>query len=311
MYLDIAKNVFRVEADALHYVASKLDATFNTVVNSIAAARGKVIVCGIGKSGHVGKKIFATFISTGTPSIFLHPSEAFHGDLGMALSDDVFLAISNSGQTDEILRLIPFIKDNGNLLIAMTGNRTSTLAQMADFCLDVGVQAEACPLQLAPTASTTASLVMGDALAIALMKVRSFSSEQFARVHPGGTLGHKLLGRVCDFMSETACVSPDLSFKSVLTSMSQSVGGVACVVENGKILGLITDGDIRRKLATTDVLDVVGCCARDFMNPNPKKVPPTTRCTDADSLMSSLGINCLLVEGESGRIFVYHNLNRK
>lgn len=311
MYLDTAKEVLRIEAAALDHIAGKLDANFDAVVNTIVSAKGRVIVCGMGKSGHIGKKIFATFVSTGTPSMFLHPGEAFHGDLGMVLPEDVFLAISNSGETEEILKLVPFIKDNGNVLVAMTGNPASSLASVADHHLDIGVEKEACPLQLAPTASTTATLAMGDALAVALMKARDFRAENFARFHPGGALGRKLLGRVRDFMREAVCVAPDQEFKSVLICMSQSVGGIICVVENGKLQGVITDGDIRRSLSKNDVQDVVMYCARDIMTTTPKKVSPDTRCSDADSLMNSVGINSLLVEDASGSLFVYQNLNRR
>lgn len=311
MYIEIAKEVLVTEAAALHHVAQKLDANFDGAVQAIVAAKGRTIVCGMGKSGHIGKKIFATLVSTGTPSMFLHPGEAFHGDLGMVLPEDVFLAISNSGETEEILKLVPFIKDSGNILIAMTGNPASSLASVADFHLDIGVEKEACPLQLAPTASTTATLAVGDALAVALMKARDFRAENFARFHPGGSLGRKLLGRVRDFMREIVSVTPEQDFKSVLTAMSQSAGGIICVVKNGVLQGVITDGDIRRSLSRNDIQDVVRYAACDIMTTRPRKVTPDTRCSDADALMNEAGINGLLVEGDAGRFFVYHNLNRK
>ena len=194
-YIEIAKGVFAIEAQAISQLADRLDNSFAEAVKQILTSRGRVIICGMGKSGIIGKKIAATLASTGTPSFFMHPGEAYHGDLGMVTPDDVFVAISNSGETDEVVKLIPFLRSNGNYLIALTGNALSTLAKAAHSHLDVGVQEEACPLQLAPTSSTTATLAMGDALAVTLMKARDFKPENFARLHPGGSLGRRQPGR--------------------------------------------------------------------------------------------------------------------
>jgi arabinose-5-phosphate isomerase len=197
---DIAKKVFAIEIEALHHVAGLIDDEFTKVVQAILDSDGKLIVAGIGKSGLIGKKIAATLSSTGTPGFFLHPGEAFHGDLGMVGANDIILLISYSGETDEVLKIIPFLKWNKNKIISITGNPGSTIAKNSDYHLNINITREACPLALAPTSSTTAALVMGDALAVALMESRQFQHEDFARFHPGGSLGHKLLTRVKDFM---------------------------------------------------------------------------------------------------------------
>lgn len=311
MYLKYAREVLRVEAEALKFISAKLDNSFNSIVGHVVEAKGRVVVCGIGKSGHIGKKIAATLMSTGTPSSFLHPAEALHGDLGLVLPNvDIFLCISNSGETEELVKLIPFIRDNRNLLLSMTGNPNSSLARVSDYHLDVGVEQEACPMQLAPTASTTAALAMGDALAVALMKARDFRPEHFARFHPGGQLGRRLLGRVGDFMVPAVAVSVDADFKTVLSKMAESSGGIICVMRENKLVGAVTDGDIRRKLNEYCLERIVASTANDFMTMDPKVVSVDTRCSDADSLMSSLGINSLLVVNELGDYFVYQTLNR-
>lgn len=310
--LSSAKSTFEQQAEQLLLVARKIDDTFNSAVELICRGEGRLIVSGMGKSGHIGKKIFATLVSTGTPSFFLHPAEAFHGDLGLILPNDIFLGISNSGETEELLKLIPFLKDNGNLIIAMTGNPKSSLATASEFHLDIGVSQEACPLQLAPTSSTTATLVMGDALAIALMEAREFKPENFARFHPGGSLGRKLLGKVSDYYIDASSVHHGADFKTILGCMASSSGGIICVIDdNLDLLGVITDGDIRRKLSSGELEQLLRLKAKDIMSTSPKLVSKDTRCSDADSLMAELGINSLLVKGDNKNLYIYQNLNRK
>lgn len=306
------RNTFNIEINELNQVYKKNYESFVDVVTNLSNSAGRVIVCGMGKSGHIGKKIFATLVSTGTPSFFLHPAEAFHGDLGLILPNDIFLGVSNSGETEELLKLIPFLKDNGNSIIAMTGNPNSSLATAADFHLDIGVSQEACPLQLAPTSSTTATLVMGDALAIALMEAREFKPENFARFHPGGSLGRKLLGKVSDYYIHASSVHCDADFKTILVCMASSSGGIICVIDdNSDLFGVITDGDIRRKLSSGELEQLLKLKAKDIMSTNPKLVSKDTRCSDADSLMAELGINSLLVKGDNKNLYIYQNLNRK
>ncbi|MDP5129454.1 MAG: KpsF/GutQ family sugar-phosphate isomerase [Paraglaciecola sp.] len=309
-YINDALAVFDDEICGLIEVKNKVGICFSQTIESLVGLKGRVVVCGMGKSGHIGKKIFATFVSTGTPSMFMHPAEAFHGDLGMVLPEDIFLAISNSGETEEILKLIPFLKDNKNILISMTGNPHSTLAKASNFHLDVGVEKEACPLQLAPTASTTAALAMGDALAVCLMKARDFQPENFARFHPGGSLGRKLLGRVQDYMKPAMTIQDNEDFKAVLSKMAESTGGIICVLAQNKLAGVITDGDIRRKLSNFDVLDVVKLSAAEIMSKNPRVISNDTRCVDADNLMTQYGVNSLLVTDGSSSFYIYQNLNR-
>ncbi|MEO8884724.1 MAG: KpsF/GutQ family sugar-phosphate isomerase, partial [Mucilaginibacter sp.] len=245
---DIAKRVFDIEIESLQQVAALIDDAFTVVVNAILANKGKVIVIGIGKSGLIGKKIAATFSSTGTPSFFLHPGDAFHGDLGIVGANDPVLLISYSGETDEVLRVIPFLKWNKNLIISITGNTNSTIAKNSDHHLNINITREACPLALAPTSSTTATLVMGDALAIALMETRQFQEEDFARFHPGGSLGRKLLTRVKDLMrvDNLPFIPIDASFTDVLLRMSEGKLGMVIIGDKGRVDGIITDGDLRR-----------------------------------------------------------------
>ena len=233
-----AIDTFEAEAAAVRNLSNLLTDDFAKAVEAILKCTGKVVVTGMGKSGIIGKKIAATLASTGTPSFFLHPGEAYHGDLGMISSNDIVLAIANSGQTDEILRLIPFMQNNGNTIIAMTGNPESTLAKNAHLNLNIAVEREACPLNLAPTSSTTAMLVMGDALAIALMKVRGFRAEDYAVFHPGGSLGRRLLTRVKDVMRKDAlCVPKTMTLGDVIIAISDARLGIAAVVEDGKLIG--------------------------------------------------------------------------
>lgn len=311
MHIDIAKNVFELEMSSLNFVKNKLDDQFNKVVDALLYSSGRVVVCGMGKSGHIGKKIYATFVSTGTPSIYLHPAEAFHGDLGVVLKKDIFLALSNSGETEELVRIIPFLKDNGNMLVSLTGNPNSTLATSSDYHIDIGVDQEACPLQLAPTSSTTSTLVMGDAIAVALMKARNFQPENFARFHPGGALGRKLLGKISEFMLPAKTVGLKADIKNTLTKMTQSSCGMICVTNTeGKLEGVITDGDIRRALSSYEVSDFIALTPIDLMTSNPLVVTGDMRCSDADNIMAQEGVNGLVVVGKENKLYIYHNLNR-
>ncbi len=298
-YIDIAKSVFAIEAQAVGQLAEQLDNSFAEAVQRILSSNGRVIVCGMGKSGIVGKKIAATLASTGTPSFFMHPGEAYHGDLGMVTPDDVFVAISNSGETDEVVKLIAFLRDNGNYLIALTGNPNSTLARASHAHLNVGVKEEACPLQLAPTSSTTATLAMGDALAVTLMKARNFKPEHFARFHPGGSLGRRLLSRVEDEMikDDLPLVCQQAKVLEVIHAMTRSSLGLA-IVECTSGWGIVTDGDIRRAIERHGA-EVFDKCAADFMSRDPAMVPIGTRVEDALVLMDNRRITSLLVfEGE-------------
>lgn len=294
-YIENAKSVLAIESSALQYVAENLDENFTFSIDAILMAKSKVIVCGMGKSGIIGKKIAATFASTGTPSFFMHPGEAYHGDLGMVSSDDIFIALSNSGETDEVVKLIPFLKDNGNTLISMTGNPESTLAQASDFHLNVGVEKEACPLQLAPTASTTAALAMGDALAVTLMKARDFKPENFARFHPGGSLGRRLLSRVENEMvtDNLPLLSANASSTEVISTISQSGLGLAVVMIEDKP-HVITDGDLRRAIEKhrDGFFDLT---ASNMMVSNPVSVIVGTRIDDALQLMEARHVNKILV----------------
>ncbi|WP_276680333.1 KpsF/GutQ family sugar-phosphate isomerase [Thalassolituus oleivorans] len=298
--LSLASEVFDIEAKAILGLKEKLGNCFEKAVVLILATSGKAIICGMGKSGIIGKKIAATMASTGTPSFFMHPGEAYHGDLGMVSPDDVFIAISNSGETDEVVKLIPFLKDNGNVLIAMTGNPKSTLALAANYHLDVGVEQEACPLQLAPTASTTATLAMGDALAVTLMKARDFKPENFARFHPGGSLGRRLLSRVENEMAteNLPILNATASMADVITTMSKSGLGLAIVMAED-IAHVITDGDLRRAIERYQA-ELFSKCANDLMVANPVTVKVGTRVEDALQLMDTKGINSVLVsDGQS------------
>jgi len=294
-HLDVARRVFEIEARAISGLCDSLDADFSVAVQSILDTTGRTIVCGMGKSGIVGKKIAATLASTGTPSFFMHPGEAYHGDLGMVTPEDIFIAISNSGETDEILKLLPFLKDNGNVLVGITGNRNSTLARAAHCHLSISVPLEACPLQLAPTSSTTATLAMGDALAVTLMECRGFQPENFARFHPGGSLGRRLLSRVENEMAdvELPLVDPASSIMEVITAITRSSLGLA-IVPTANDFGIITDGDVRRALARygQDVFSQKAC---DLMSINPKRTRVGTRVEDALQLMERAKISSLLI----------------
>ncbi|TMN92345.1 KpsF/GutQ family sugar-phosphate isomerase [Pseudoalteromonas phenolica] len=310
-YISEAKSVIKNEIEGILEVESKLDHTFEELISCISNSTGRVVMCGMGKSGHIAKKIFATLVSTGTPSMYMHPAEAYHGDLGMIKEEDIFFAISNSGETSEVTQLLPFIKSNGNTLISMTGNPSSTLASLSDFHLDIGVEKEACPLNLAPTTSTTVSLVLGDAIAISLMKAKSFKEENFAKYHPGGSLGRKLLMTVKDFVLTGTYVQKGDSFIDVISTMSTSKTGVVLVGDANNLEGIITDGDIRKYLTTYEISGYQTAKAIDLMTASPKTVSPLTKCSDADYKMRDEGINSLIVKDGNRVLGIYDNLNRK
>lgn len=262
--------------------------------------RGHVIISGMGKSGHIGRKIAATLASTGTPSFFVHPAEAFHGDLGMITPDDVVVLISNSGETDEVLQLIPSLKSFNSRIIAITGGDQSTLAKNADATLDIMMSEEACPNNLAPTTSTTLTLAIGDALAVALMHKRQFQPNDFARFHPGGSLGRRLLTRLKDVMNtELTIVSPQSALRDVIMAMSTGKHGIAVVMENGQLKGVVTDGDLRRAMARDDFsLDAIN--ANDVMTLTPVTLPESSMLSEAEELMRSKQIKQVLVINQQG-----------
>ncbi|MNJ18585.1 Arabinose 5-phosphate isomerase KpsF [compost metagenome] len=294
-YIASARRVFHVEAEAVAALSARLDVNFSTAVDRVLHSHGRVIICGMGKSGIIGKKIAATLASTGTPSFFMHPGEAYHGDLGMVTSEDVFVAISNSGETDEVLKLLPFLKDNGNFLVAITGNSSSSLARTADCHLDVHVEQEACPLQLAPTSSTTATLAMGDALAVTLMEARGFKPEHFARFHPGGSLGRRLLSFVEDEMIKDELPFVDESAKvlELIRTISHGSLGLA-IVRAASGWGVVTDGDVRRAIECYGE-DIFTKTATELMSVTPIMISVGTRIEDALAVMESRQITSLLV----------------
>ncbi|MDY0089158.1 MAG: KpsF/GutQ family sugar-phosphate isomerase [Flavobacteriaceae bacterium] len=292
----MAKKTIDSESQSISKLSDLLTDDFVKVVELIYNLKGRLIVTGIGKSAIIAQKIVATFNSTGTPAMFLHASEAIHGDLGMVQPEDAVICISKSGNSPEIKILIPILNKFGNTLIAMTGNLTSFLAKHSKYVLDTTIDSESCPNNLAPTNSTTAQLVMGDCLAVCLMELRQFKSEDFAKYHPGGALGKKLLLRVKDLLDESKkpVVRPDTDIKTAIFEISEKRLGVTAVVENEKILGIITDGDIRRMLSKTD--NISGIKATDVMTINPKSVTPESMVVDALNLMEDFSITQLLVE---------------
>jgi len=294
--LDTAKEVFRIEASAISQLEYRLTDTFTDIINTVLSMKGKLIISGMGKSGIIGKKIAATLASTGTPSFFLHPAEAYHGDLGMIEAHDIVLLISNSGETDEVLKLIPFLQDQGNITIAMSANEEGTLAKNCHYHLNIAVEQEACPLQLAPTSSTTATLVMGDALAITLMNQRDFKANDFATYHPGGSLGRKLLTKVKDIMQkdELPIVQVTSSFPEVITTMTQGKLGLCVVYDTDIIIGIITDGDLRRALLHNDK-SRFDFMAGEIMTQNPKSTSPEQMAYQAEEYMIEHKISELLV----------------
>ena len=299
--LAIAKEVFDIEAATISELKDKLNADFTKSVELILATKGRLVVSGMGKSGHIGAKIAATLASTGTPSFFMHPGEALHGDLGMLTNEDTLLAISNSGESEEILKIIPAVKKRGIKLIAMCGNLRSTLAKQADFCLDISVKKEACPLQLAPMSSTTATLAMGDALAACLMKKRGFKPDDFALFHPGGSLGKKLLTRVCDVMiTSLPKVAPQTPFSELINVMTSGKLGLCLVMSGEKLVGVITDGDLRRALMKGGG-GHFNFCASEIMSPNPKTIEAEAKASEAEAVMIEHKIKELPVS-QNGKI---------
>ncbi len=297
--LQRARKVIRDEIDALSSMSERLNAKFEEAVGIISKAGGRLVIVGMGKSGIVGRKIAATMASTGTPAFFVHPGEAFHGDLGMIKSDDVVLLISNSGETEELLRLIPFLQYQENRVIAMTGKIDSTLARNANVVLDVGVEREACSNNLAPTSSTTATLVMGDALAVTLSEAKGFQPEDFARFHPGGSLGRRLLTRVVDVMrkDDLPFCSSTSSFREVIHVVTQGKLGLCLVVREKCLVGLITDGDIRRAFESHE--DPLSLVASQFMSTDPKTINDDSKLVDAEEKMLRFKVNALVVLKDS------------
>jgi len=291
-----ARRVLSIEANAVAALADRLDGRFDRALALLAACRGKVVVTGMGKSGIICRKIAATFTSTGTPALFLHAAEAAHGDAGVFMKGDSIIALSNSGETDEILRLLPLIKRMDLPLIALTGDPTSTLARAADVVLDVSVAEEACPLNLAPTASTTAALALGDALAVALLERKGFGPDDFAVLHPGGALGRRLL-KIEDLMhrgNEIPLVADTTPFQQTLLEITSKRLGVTGVLDaNGALVGIITDGDLRRALATIE--DVRGATAAAIMTRNPKTIVPGAFAEQAVAIMERHSITSLFV----------------
>lgn len=302
MIIEEAKKVIRIEAAALASLADAIDGEFERAVRLILSSRGRVVVTGMGKSGLIGQKISSTMASTGTPSFFLHPAEGIHGDLGMIMRGDVVIAISNSGETDEVLRILPVIKRLGASLIAMSGNPGSTLAKAGDMFLDISVKEEACPLGLAPTASTTATLAMGDALAVALLLERGFKAEDFALFHPGGALGKKLILRVDDLMHAgdavpvvaESCLMREALF--VITSKGLGITGVCDAA--GALVGVITDGDLRRALEKG--VDIMNASAGELMARNPKRIGRSELAAKALQQMEQYSITSLFVFEDAG-----------
>ncbi|WP_250324941.1 KpsF/GutQ family sugar-phosphate isomerase [Campylobacter lari] len=284
--IKIAKEVFEIESKTILDLCDNLDEDFNKAVELILSIKGRCVVSGMGKSGHIGAKIAATLASTGTPSFFMHPGEALHGDLGMLTSEDVLLAISNSGETEEVLKLIPVIKKRKIPLIVMAGNQNSTLAKQADIFINIAVKKEACPLQLAPTSSTTATLAMGDAIAVVLMRARKFRPDDFALFHPGGSLGRKLLTRVGDLMvsNNLPIVNPESEFNELVDVMTSGKLGLCIVLENEKLVGIITDGDLRRALRANDK-PRFDFKAKEIMSESPKTIEASAMASEAEELM--------------------------
>lgn len=295
-----AKRTIELESQAILYLSELVNDDFAEAVNLIHNSTGRVIITGIGKSAIIATKIVATLNSTGTPAIFMHAADAIHGDLGLILNDDVVVFISKSGNTPEIKVLVPFIKNAKNKMIAITGNKDSFLGQQVDYVLNAFVEKEACPNNLAPTTSTTAQLVIGDALAICLLELKGFSSKDFAKYHPGGALGKKLYLKVRDLSSvnEKPQVAINTPLKDVIIEISEKMLGVTAVVENEKIIGIITDGDLRRMLSKVDNMSLL--TAKEIMSINPKSINSDAMAIDAMELMESHSISQLLVE-ENGK----------
>jgi arabinose-5-phosphate isomerase len=306
-----ARATFDIEAAAVLGLKRRIGPSFVAAVRKILQVRGRVVVMGMGKSGHVGRKIAATLASTGTPALFVHPAEASHGDLGMIKAVDLVLAISNSGEVEELTVILPVVKRQGVPLIGMTGHTDSTLARHADIVLDSGVEKEACPLNLAPTASTTAQMALGDALAVALLDARGFGAEDFARSHPGGALGRQLLTHVSDVMRSGDAVprvAPGASFTELMREMSAKGLGAAAVVDSaGRAIGIFTDGDLRRQVETG--ADLRALTAAEVMRASPRALRAEALAAEAAGLMEQHRITCLLVTDASGVLIGVLSIN--
>ena len=309
--LQLARETFDIEAQALLGLKARQGEGFTRAVHAMLVCAGRVVVMGMGKSGHVGRKIAATLASTGTPAMFVHPAEASHGDLGMVTAGDVVLAISNSGESDEFSAIIPALRRIGVTLVAMTGRAESTLAQHADIVLSSAVDQEACPMNLAPTASTTAQMALGDALAVALLDARGFREEDFARSHPGGSLGRKLLTHVHDLMRRGEAlptVSPDTSFTDMMREMgAKGLGAAAITDSQGRVLGIFTDGDLRRCIEKGR--DLRGLKAGEVMHRTPRTIRPEALAVDAADLMEQASITLVLVVDAGGQLVGALNSN--
>ncbi len=304
--LETAKKTIQIEADSIQQLISFLDTQFVMAVQTILESKGRVVITGIGKSAIIGNKIVATLNSTGTPSIFMHAADAIHGDLGTIQKDDVVVFISKSGNTPEVKVLVPLIKKSTNKIIAITGNTDSYIAQQADIVLNAYVEKEACPNNLAPTSSTTAQLVLGDALAVCLLEQRDFTSKDFARFHPGGVLGKQLYLRVKDLITDNAKpeVGPEATIKDVIYEISAKRLGTSAVVEDGKVIGIITDGDIRRMLEKNE--DIKHLRAKDIMSKNPKWITPDEMAVDAVKVMKKHDISGILVIDDNKYLGIIH-----
>ena len=300
-HLAIAKEALIAQAQAVTQMADRLNGEFQSAVELLLGCKGRTVVCGMGKSGLIGQKMVATFASTGTPSFFLHPAEAFDGDLGMLKPIDVLILISYSGETEELIKLIPSLKSFGNKIIAMTGNGKSTLAKHADIWLDISVEREVCPNNLAPTTSTLATMAMGDALAVAIIEAIQFKPMDFARYHPGGSLGRKLLTRVSDVMHSPApIVSPATSFHDCLLVMTESRMGLTVVLDQGVLVGIVTDGDLRRALLQNQ--GVTGSTVDQFMTRNPHTIREESQLSEAEAYMIDNKIRALAVTNHANEI---------
>ena len=308
-YIQLAKDTLDLENKGIHqlyekFSESSFQKSFTDAIELLLHCKGRIVVSGIGKSGHIGNKIAATFASTGSPAFFVHPAEASHGDLGMVQKDDVFLAISYSGETAELLRIVPLIKRMGAKLIAMTGNPKSKLAELSDAHLDVSIEKEACPLNLAPTTSTTVSLVMGDALAVVLLDTKNFSADDFARSHPGGSLGQRLLTHVRDVMrvgEDVPRTNINAPLKEALIEISKKRLGMTVIVnETNQVLGIFTDGDLRRLLEKT--LDLESVQLKDVITKNPKTTSKNILVAQAVEMMERFRINHLVIATEDGQL---------
>ena len=301
--LEVARKAIHTEMLSLKRMEDTLGDEFATALQMILGSRGKCIVTGMGKSGLVGRKIAATLASTGTPSFFLHPGEAFHGDLGMISKEDIVVALSYSGETDEILKIVPFIHSNGNKLVSMTGNPDSALAKNSDVHLDVGVKEEACILHLAPTSSTTAQIAMGDALAVSLMQMRGFTSVDFARLHPGGSLGRRLLMTVGNVMRshDLPVVAPDCSATDMIHAISKGGLGLIIICDGDRIEGIVTDGDVRRAMERRRA-EFFNIKAADIATPNPKTISADRKLIEAEKMMTRNKVTSLLVTDEAGKL---------